>query len=99
MCSRRRGCGASAAFGPACDVVPEPFGDWSLLCIISLVLYAAAGIHGAGGVDFYLRYTLKSICSFHCSGYGYGSDNGSRACDSVEQFVDLKHALGATLKL
>lgn len=36
-------------------VVQQVFGDWLLLCIISLVLYAAAGIHEAGDVGAYLR--------------------------------------------
>ena len=64
--------------------VQETFDDWSLLCIMSLMFDAAAGIHEAGGVDAYLRYNPKGICSFHC--FGYGTDNGSKTCDSVEPF-------------
>ena len=40
--------------------------DWSLLYTISLMFDAAAGIHEAGGVDAYLRYNPKDICSFQC---------------------------------
>ena len=58
-------------------VVQEAFDGWSLLYTISLVLHAAACIHEAGGVDAYLKYNLKGICSFQC--FGYDTDSGPRS--------------------
>ena len=46
--------------------VQQVCGDWSLLCNISLVLYAAAGIYEAGDAGAYLRRPpfLRASSSF-----------------------------------
>ena len=77
--------------------VQEASDGWPLLYTVSLMFDAAAGIHEVGGVDAYHRYTPKGICSLQC--FGYETDHGFWICDSVEQLVDLEHALGAILKL
>ena len=74
-------------------VVQEAFDGWSLLCIISLMFDAAAGIHGAGGVDAYLQRP-----PFFRASLDMIETMDPKHMTQSRHYVDLKYALGAILK-
>ena len=76
-------------------------GDWSLLCITSLVLHAAAGLHEAGGVDAYLK-TLTNpglLLAFFSILPGMIETTDTKLTARSSHSDDLNHGLGAIMKL